>query len=70
VSAFPEPRDHADDVQLLADRLGCAAQCCRDVQRLHRDNGAGVCRVDGEKLPCATRVLIEKAHVLDGSTLT
>jgi hypothetical protein len=66
---LPEPRDHADDVQNLADRLGCAAQCCRDVIHLHRDNGVGICRADGEKLPCATRVIIDRSHVLDGSAL-
>jgi hypothetical protein len=66
---IPAPRDHVDDVHNLADRLGCAAECCRSVVRLHRNNGAGICRVDGEKLPCATVSIIEKAHVLDGSKL-
>jgi hypothetical protein len=66
---IPSPRTQAAEIDHLAGRLGCAAQCCRDVVRLHRDNGVGRCRVDGEKLPCATREIILRAHVLDGSTL-
>lgn len=65
---LPTPRAHADEVHVLADRLGCAAQCCRDVKALHY-YVRGRCVVDGDDEPCRTNRLIDEAHVLDGSRL-